>query len=263
MRWFDFERAGTQRFQADPIAGNSWDRWSNGSYGLVYSRTAMVFHDLEARLGGDVLARGFREYYRRWQNRHPSTADLEVALAEVAGPQAELVHRWFVEQVYNNAPVDDRVELPEPKEILPKPGLSAEHVELDQKQVDEDIHARRQAFEKEHPGAKDTEPGPFPWRSEVKVRRYAAHVPETLLIKFDDGTSETLDWPAGERWHRFLFERPVRVASAQLDPERKVLLDLDKLDDGRIRERAPAAARRWMLEFKAWVELCLGVLESL
>src|SRR5260370_38541147 len=59
MRWFDFERAGTQRFQADPIAGNSWDRWSNGSYGLVYSRTAMGFHDLAARLGGDGLPPAF------------------------------------------------------------------------------------------------------------------------------------------------------------------------------------------------------------
>lgn len=263
MRWFDFDRGGTQRFQADPIAGNSWDRWSNGSYGLVYARTAMVFHDLEARLGGEVLARGFQEYYRRWQNRHPSTADLEAALAEGAGPQAELVHQWFVEQVYNNSPVDDRVELPAPKEILPKPGLTAAHVEVDEKQVDEEIRARRDAFAKEHPHAKDTEAGPFPWRSEVKVRRYAAQVPETLLIRFDDGTSQTLEWPAGERWHRFVFEKPVRVASAQLDPGRKILLDLDKLDDGRTRERAPLAARRWTLEFKAWVELALGVLESL
>jgi len=262
LRLFDFERFGTQRFQADPIAGNSWERWSSGSYGLVYARTVMVFHDLEARLGGDVLARGFKEYYRRWHDRHPSTADLEQTLADVAGAQAPLVHQWFVEQVYDRAPVDDRVERVESKEILPEPGLSAQHLERDQKQADHEIHERREQFQEQHPDAKPTEPGPFPWRSVVDVRRHAAHVPQTLLVKFDDGTLQTLEWPAEERWHHYVFEKPVRVASAQLDPSGKVLLDLDKLDDGRTRERQPAAARRWTLEFKAWAELVLSVLES-
>ncbi|HET9752827.1 MAG TPA: M1 family metallopeptidase, partial [Myxococcales bacterium] len=106
MAFFDLERSGTRRFPADPIAGNSWDRWSRASYGLVYSRTALVFHDLEQRLGGDALARGFREYYRRWRFRHPSTADLEEALAEAGG---QTVRQWFAEQVYATGPVDDRI----------------------------------------------------------------------------------------------------------------------------------------------------------
>ncbi len=83
------------------------------------------------------------------------------------------------------------------------------------------------------------------------------------MLKFDDGATETLPWPEGERWHRFVFERPVRIASAQLDPKREVLLDLDKLDDGRTRERAPMASRRWALEFKAWAELAFALVEGL
>ena len=70
------------------------------------------------------------------------------------------------------------------------------------------------------------------------------------------------DYPS-ERWHRFVFERPLRIASAQLDPQREVLLDLDKLDDGKTREPAPMASRRWTLEFKAWCELALAMLEAL
>ena len=54
-----------------------------------------------------------------------------------------------------------------------------------------------------------------------------------------------------------------RVISAQIDPRREVLLDLNKLDDGRTRERTPAGARRWTLEFKAWSELVYAMLESL
>jgi hypothetical protein len=97
----------------------------------------------------------------------------------------------------------------------------------------------------------------------VQVRRYAWHVPEKLVVKFEDGTSETLRWPAGERWHRYVFERPTAIASAQLDPAREVLLDLNKLDDGRTREGASLAPRRWTLEFKAWAELAYALLEAL
>jgi hypothetical protein len=252
MRYFDLERTGTGRFQADPIAGNSWDRYSHGSYGLVYARTAMVFHDLEAILGGDVLARGFREYYRRWKDRHPSTADLEAALADVAGAQAATVHRWFAEQVHDRAPVDDRVDVVASDEELPRPGLQllpdGARKELTQEKIDQELRDKR--------------PRPtWPWRSVVTVRRYAAHVPQTLRIRFEDGTEETTQWPADERWHRYVFEK--KVASAQLDPDRKVLLDVNKLDDGRAREPSRTASARWTLEFKAWAELLLGMLASL
>jgi len=264
LRLFDLERSGTQRFQADPIAGNSWDRWSRGSYGLVYSRTAVVFHDLEQRLGGDVLERGFREYYRRWRFRHPSTADFEQALVDAGGEQ---VRRFFAEQVYANNPVDDRIEGIETRELVPLPGTSVQagglRVELDEAQAHEQERNAREAFKKAHPGAKPEDPGPFPWQSAVRARRYGAEVSQTLMVQFDGGGTEALAWPAGERWHRWVFEKPVRVASARLDPERKILLDLDKLDDGKTREAAPAASRRWTLEFGAWCGLLLSMLEAL
>jgi len=269
VSWWDYERyeGGTSRFPADPIAGNSWDRYSRASYGLVYARTVLVFHDLEQRLGGDLLARGFQEYYRRWHHRHPSTADLEKTLADVAGERAPVVHRWFAEQVYDRAPIDDRVVLVEAQEILLPLGFvelpDGKRVERDAKEVEKLVREAREAFRKAHPDAKPSQPGPFPWRSTVEVRRYAAQVPQKLLVKFEDGTSETIVWPEEERWHRYVFERPVKIESAQLDPERNWLLDLDKLDDGRTREKSALAGRRWTLEFKAWSELALSLLEAL
>jgi hypothetical protein len=265
ISWWDFERlGGTSRFPPDPIAGNSWDRYSSGSYGLIYPRTVLVFHDLEKRLGGDVLARGFREYYRRWHHRHPSTGDLEKALADVAGEQAPLVRKWFEEQVYGRAPIDDRVDSVEATEIVPLPGIElkpdGKRVEHDEEEVRKEIQEAREAYKKAHPDSKD---GPFPWRSVVQVRRYAAHVPQTLVIKFENGSSETLQWPEEERWHRYVFERPAKVQSAQLDPEHNWLLDLNKLDDGRTRESSSLASRRWTFELKAWTELALALLEAL
>jgi hypothetical protein len=265
--YFDYERLrGTERFQADPIAGNAWNRFSAASYNLVYSRTATAFHDLEKRLGGDAFARAMRLYYKRWHHRHPSTADLREALAEGSG-QPELVEAWFDEQVYANAPVDDRVVSVESKEQVPEAGTVVEggkRVEKDEAEVDREIAATRDAWKKAHPGgdAKAGDPGPYPFRSEVVVRRYAAHVPERLVVTFADGRRETLDVPVGERWHRYTFVDPARVTSAQLDPDGDNLLDLDKLDDGRTREPRGTASTRWSLEISHAVQLLASILVS-
>ena len=257
----DAERSrGTFRFQADPIAGNSWDRFSEGSYGLVYPRTVLVFHDLEKRLGADVLARAMKLYYKRWHHRHPSTADLRQALVEASG-QADLINDWFEREVYRNAPVDDRVVTVEANEVVPQPGTSVvdgKRVEKDEDQIGEEIAAARKAWKASHPG--DEHGGPYPFRSEVVVRRYAGHVPERVTVTFADASTETVDFPVEDRWHRWVFERPSKVVSAQMDPDREILLDLNKLDDGRTREGHSTASTRWALEGSNLAELLLSFL---
>jgi hypothetical protein len=155
IAYADFERLrGTMRFQADPIAGNSWDRFSSGSYGLVYARTVMVMDDLEKRLGGDALARGMKLYYKRWHHRHPSTADLREALAEGSG-QADVVNEVFANEVYRNTPIDDRVVTVESKEMVPQAGTSVvdgKRVERDADEVEKEIANARKEWKEKHPG---------------------------------------------------------------------------------------------------------------
>ena len=267
LAWWDYMHlSGTHRFQADPIAGNSWQRYSSGSYGLIYARTALVFHDLESLVGREALERGMKLYYRRWHHRHPGTADLRAALAEGTG-RPEIVDRWFAEQVYANAPIDDRLTALESDEVLPRPGFvlrEGKRVELDAEAVRKEIDAARAAWKKEHPGEGGVGAGgPFPFSTAVTARRFAAQVPQTLVVKFEGGGEERIDWPPGERWHRWVLVRPVRAISAQLDPQRAYLLDLNKLDDGRLRERAPLASRRWTAEVASFVSLLLSLLVTL
>jgi hypothetical protein len=263
---WDAERlAGATRHPADPIAGNSWDRWSQLSYGLVYARSAIAFHDLEARLGDDVLVRAFREYYQRWKFRHPSTADFRAAIEDASGDKA-FVDRWFDEQVFASRTIDDRVESVESDEVLPRPGTflrDGKRVDLDADGVAKEIREARESFRKEHPQAKPGEPGPFPYRTVIGARRYEGHVPQTLVVRFEDGKEERLPWDASERWHRWELVRPGRGVSAQLDPDREILLDVQKLDDGRLRDPAPLASRRWTLEVAAWVQAAFAALEAL
>ncbi|HLO95728.1 MAG TPA: M1 family metallopeptidase, partial [Burkholderiaceae bacterium] len=119
---FDAERIASQGNPPDGLGGNSWHRYSSGSYGSVYARTATVMRSLELQLGTEVMDRAMQAYYQRWKFRHPSVADLRDVLAEVSGKPA-LVDQVFGTHVYAAAGVDDRVEQLESEEVKAPLGL--------------------------------------------------------------------------------------------------------------------------------------------
>ncbi len=263
---FDFERmmAVFDLRPPDAIGENAWNRLSRNSYGLVYARTATVFHDLEERLGRPVIERAFADYYQRWHFRHPSVADLRESLAESSGQRA-VVEEVFREHVYGAEVIDDRISELSSVEELPLPGtrfVDNHWDELTEEQLRAQIKDRRRAWKKEHPDAKPGE-GPFPFRTAVTVRRDGAQVPQTLTVEFEDGSTETRSWNEPGRWQRFVFHKPVRARAAWLDREQRVLLDHDKLNDARSRQPNHAAARRWSADLSTIAQVLLSLLESL
>jgi hypothetical protein len=230
---FEMERAdAVLNHPADAGAASAYARLQG--VGQVYVRGALLFRDLEAQLGRDAMTQGLREYYRRWRFRHPSVADLREALADGSGQRA-LVERVFDQQVYGAGRIDDSVA-----------EFSSE----------------------QEPAAAGSHQGQAPaplWRTEVLLRRRGMAVPQTLAVHFADGATETVQWDPkqGEQWQRFVWTRKARGLSAELDPQRKHLLDVNKLDDSRTATPDQAAARRWTLDFAAAAELVLTLIASL
>jgi hypothetical protein len=266
MSGFAFQRAGgaLDPHPADPIGENAWDRLSTRSYGQVYSRTATVMHDLEERVGQEAMERAFRAYYAKWQFRHPSTADLRETLAEMTGDRRS-VEQVFRQNVYGVSVIDDRLETLTSVEELPQAGTRFEDgkwKERTAEAVEREIEQARADFKRAHPDAKHGE-GPFPYRTTVVVRRDGAEVPAELVVRFEDGESETVRWDDDRLWHRFVFERPVKAKSAEIDPERRVYLDRNKLNDGLTIEPERAAARRWTSDVSTLVEIFYSLLFTL
>src|SRR6185295_19084550 len=220
--------------------------------------------DLDKLLGGDAIARGMKLYYARWHHRHPSAADLREALADAAPEHRDTIHAWFDQQVYRADLVDDAVDEVESTEILPRPGRVEKDGKITERtvsQVEQEIADQRAAFDRDHPG--DRAGGPFLFRNVVHTRRNAAQVPQTLIVEFNDGSQERLAWPIGERWHRWVFERASRVTQARLYPTGSILLDVNKLDDGRTREPHGLPARRLAMEGTTMVDVLLSLVSSL
>jgi hypothetical protein len=259
---FDAERMAAPRNDpADPVGQNAYDRLQD--IGPVYTRTATMMRDLEARIGKEATERAFKEYYRRWKFRHPSAADLRETLAEVTGQRAA-VETVFDQQVYATARIDDRIGAFSSREVLPAPGtrqVGANWVEDKQADLDKRIDSTREAWTKAHPKAKEGT-GPYPFRTEVTVRRYGAVVPQTLLVKFADGSSETVRWDANEKWHKFSWVKPAKAVSAELDPQRIHYLDTSKLDDSRTIDADGSASRLWGMEFASIVQYLLSLIAN-
>ncbi|MES3025083.1 MAG: M1 family metallopeptidase [Pseudomonadota bacterium] len=262
VKGFDFERLATPREEpADPLGQNAYERLQG--VGPVYSRTAVVMRDLEARIGKQAIERAFKAYYQRWKFRHPSVADLRESLAEASGQRA-VVEQLFAQQVYQVAKVDDRIDRFSSAEELPQPGTfeaGGKRVEHDAAAVEKRIDAARAQWARANPRAK-AGTGPFPFRTSVTLRRRGASVPQTLLVKFADGSTETASWNNDEKWQRFSWIKPVKAVSAELDPQRRHYLDTSKLDDSRTLKADPAASRRWSADFAAFVQILLALIAN-
>jgi hypothetical protein len=262
---FGLERmaAGLKR-PADPLGENAWDRFSSSSYGTVYSRTATAMHDLEERLGKEVTERAFHEYYKRWRFRHPSAADLRATLIDVSG-NAKAVNEIFDQYVYGTARIDDRVASIDTVEVLPQTGSvlkDGKRTEFNSSELDKQIDKQREDWAKVHPKAKPGS-GPFPWSSTVTVSRDGAQVPQLLRVTFADGSSEDVKWNDDRRWARFDFTRPSKVVSATLDPEQKIYLDANKLNDSLTTKADGTASRRWSADVASLLQAFYALVGSL
>ena len=223
----------------DPILQDSWKYVDGASYGTnVYAKAALMMLTLERRLGEDVMARIMRTYYERWKFRHPTSEEFIRVAEEVSGEDLD----WFFDQV------------------LRRPGrLDYAVTELSAVEIEEP----RGHFDAEAPGAAGESPGnppgrpkPTPvYRNAVVVARNGEWIfPQELLVTFADGREVRETWDGKDRWKRFVYERPVRVVRAEIDPERKLVLDVDRLNDSRTLEPRKAPVRKAAVGLMGWLQ---------
>ena len=270
--FFQFERlTALNKDPTDPTGANSWDRFSTPSYVSVYNRTAILMRDLEERLGHDVIERAFKQYYATWKFRHPSIADLQATLSEVSG-KPDIVAKAFAQQVYSAQKMDDRIDQFTSVEFLPQQQTAQgqvlradgyhEWAEVTREQIDKQIEDARKQYKKQHPNAQEGM-GPYPYLTTVILRRTGVAVPQTLVVKFADGTSEKVLWNDEQRWARFTWVKPAQAVSAQIDEQEQHYLDMNKLDDSRTIKADSSASRRWTAELATFFQSLITLIATL
>jgi hypothetical protein len=94
------------------------------------------------------------------------------------------------------------------------------------------------------------------FRTTVVARRLAAgQFPVDVLVTFANGEQARTPWSGQGRWQVFTFDRPVKAVSAQVDPERRLLLDTNYTNNSKTLEPATdRAATKWSLRWMVWLQ---------
>jgi len=229
--------------QHDPMVRRAWQFLDRSSYSAVtYSKTALVLDTLDKYLGDDALRHALAAYFQRWRFRHPHGTDFLAAVNESVGQDLG----WYFRQVIPTAQVlDYAVTRVNAAEVHGSAGYAFAHGHMEE-------------------GTPAPESGERRYRSEVVVERLGAvRMPVDVQIVFDDGTVSNEHWDGRSRWKRFEYTGPQRVEWAVVDPQHTMPLDINYLNNSRMRESGTRGivriASRWGFWFQNLVYFLTGL----
>jgi hypothetical protein len=221
----------------DPIMTKSWEFFNGGSYAAnVYQKAAVTLLTLEGYLGEDVMGRVMKTYFERWKFRHPRSEDFFAVAEEVSGRDLD----WFFDQFFKSP---DKLDY----------AVSAlNSVEIKAPEGKFNPAGTGDAAKAEN-GAEDKNKGPKAaatkiYDNEVVVIRNAELVfPQEILVVFEDGKEVRETWDGKDRWKRFKYTGPSKLKMARLDPEGKIPLDANQMNNSRLAAPDKAPLRRHAL----------------
>jgi hypothetical protein len=90
----------------------------------------------------------------------------------------------------------------------------------------------------------------------VVARRYGEGIfPVDVLVTFGNGEQVLEHWGGDERWRLFTYNRAARAVSAQVDPKRILLLDVNYTNNSRtLAPSGAAAATKWSIKWMVWLQ---------
>jgi len=220
-----------QRPDVDPVTRTTWGYLDRTSLRYqTYSKTALTLGQLERLVGSPAMRRAMRDYTAEWRFRHPSTEDFVRSLSRSLGRD---LTPYFAQTLGSAATLDYSVDQVSTR---PRRGPVGVFGEGEERQIT---------------AAGEALPG---WESEVVVRRLGGvRLPVVTELTFEGGERARVRWDGEERWVRFRVTGP-RLLHAEVDPDRTLLLDVDRLNDSRRVEPDRRASRRWGQRLRFWIQ---------
>lgn len=209
----------------------SWRYWPGAGGALSYSKTALWLHTLERYLGWPTLQRAMATFFERWRFRHPKPADFFAVVSEVSGRDMT----WFFDQVYRSSNTFDYAV----DRLSSAPAVDRGFFERDGRLQHAGEAGRRNRF-----------------RTVVVVRRHGEAIfPVEVAVRFADGKVVRERWDGRDRWKQYVYEHGARAVSAEVDPDRVLLLDVNLTNNSRTLEpRTSEATRKWTTAWLGWLQ---------
>jgi hypothetical protein len=216
--------------ETDRLVTPAWKFASGNAYGRnSYARGGTAVDQIRRVLGEEAFWRAFRAYAERWRFDHPTTEDFLDAFRPAADGRLEPFIR---ETWYGNGSVDFAVRKVTSTKTDPFAGY-------DDKGKRTDLPKTKRG--RKGPDAKET------FESVVLVARSGTVVlPVEIVLTFENGATWKTSWNGRGPWLRLRATYGSRLAKAEVDPGRKVVLDADPFNNARYGEKyeGPSAAAK-------------------
>lgn len=231
----------------DPIITPSWKYYDSASYGInSYPRASLALNTLERYLGQATMNRIMRTYFEEWGYRHPTSNNFFDVASEISGKDLS----WFFSQYFRGTATLDY-------EITEISSTSREAT------------GNSKSFDAEVTVSRNGEAWfPMELRLTLEDGSCVEALPAVVEggISYEirgPGASSTLIWQPEELWKKFRIVTASPIRSAELDPERKVLLDANLTNNSYAITGGLRAGARWGASAHFWAQSLFQLLSFL
>ena len=223
---------------------NAWEYPHGGYSSLSYNKTATWLATLEGLVGIDIMDEIMQTYFERWQFKHPCANDFiaivnEIVPKRLGDKYGENMNWFFDEVLYGSDVCDYKLASIINRSVKPPIGILG------------DIVAKPDT----------TSEGDKLYDSKVIIHRLGEVImPIEILIHFDNGDEALETWDGKARTKEFSFERTEKIEWAKVDPDEKIKIDINMLNNGKTVNPETKVASKYMVNFLFYLQNILQTL---
>ena len=207
-----------------PISTPTWKLPRRGGSAITYFKTATVMQTLDGLLGRAVMDSIMKTYFQRWRFRHPCRRDFVAVFNELAPALTDKRYgpdmNWFFH------------------ETLDSTGI-----------CDYELTALYSFPNEEQDSSKDR------YTTVVLASRLGEFAtPVEIEVTFTDGSTARQQWSGQERYTKLTFTSPTRAVNAVIDPDHRIALDVNVLNNSRVLDPSSSVVNRYFTKVLFWVQ---------
>ena len=223
------------------IAPNSWKNWefpAGTSHDIQYSKTTLWLKTLEGLVGQATFDEIMKRYFLKWKFKHPCGQDFIDVVNEIVpknhGNKFGEDMNWFFDQVvYGTESCDYEIGFISHRKLFAPLGIV------------EDKNNPILLSEVE-----DSKSGLA--ASVLVYRSGEMKLPVEILVRFQDGTEVLENWDGKGRSIELKYDK--RIESAVVDPEKKIYIDENLLNNSHSRSPETTGIRKYVSKFMFWMQ---------
>ena len=215
-------------------------KYPSYTYGtMVYDKACTMMQTLKGLMGAEHFDNAMRNYYAKYQFKHPSGRDFAAVIneevAKMNNPDLGSNMDWFFNSMLRTDEVCDYklTKIVNREQDNSKHGFfdtGLEKLFVDQDSTSEIV-------------------------SSIYLQRMGTMVmPVEVLVTFENGNTQLLKWNGKERCKEFVIKGTSRVVSAQIDPDNKVACDIDQVNNSVTNESTQNPVWKYAVKFLFWLE---------